>query len=150
MLRIARLTDHAIVLLAHMTRHRLPCVHAATSLADATALPLPTVQKVLKMLGTAGLVDSRRGAMGGYVLARDPAGVTLDAIIAAMEGPLSLTACASTHTEGCAEHAHCLVGDHWPVINEVVLGALRRVTLLDLARPASHASLRAALAASPA
>jgi FeS assembly SUF system regulator len=150
MLRIARLTDHAIVLLAHMTRHRLPCVHAATSLAEATALPLPTVQKVLKMLGTAGLVDSRRGAMGGYVLSRDPASVTLDGIIAAMEGPLALTACASSQAEGCAEHAHCLVGDHWPVINDAVSSALRRVTLLDLSRPASHASLRAALAASPA
>jgi FeS assembly SUF system regulator len=138
-LRLARLTDYAIVVLAHMARHAHLCVHPATELAAETGVPLPTVQKVLKTLAGAGLVESRRGARGGYALAADPAGTTLLTVIERLEGPIGLTDCAiasvvESATGGCSDHDHCVVGDHWPVLNEAVRGALDGVTLLTLAR----------------
>ncbi len=144
MLRLARLTDYAIVVLAHMARNAHLCVHPATELAAETSVPLPTVQKVLKTLAGAGLVESRRGARGGYALVADPAATTLLTVIERLEGPIGLTDCAialvspegsrGPAVAGCSDHDHCVVGDHWPVLNEAVRGALDGVTLLTLAR----------------
>ena len=144
MLRIGKLTDYAIVVLAHMARHAHRCVHPATDLAVGTGAPLPTVQKVLKTLAKEGVVTSMRGARGGYALAADPADTSLMRILEAMEGPLSMTECALPHGGGCQDVGHCGLGAHWPLINETVRGALEQVTLLELSRtrPREAVSLR--------
>src|SRR3546814_13800149 len=54
----------------------------APDLAEATALPAPTVSKILKMLAKGGLVESRRGVNGGYVLTRRPEDISAAEIIA--------------------------------------------------------------------
>jgi FeS assembly SUF system regulator len=147
-LRLARLTDYAIVVLAHMARHAHLCVHPASELATETGVPLPTVQKVLKTLAGAGLVESRRGARGGYALAADPAATTLLTVIERLEGPIGLTDCAialAADAGGCSDHDHCVVGDHWPVLNEAVRGALEGVTLLTLARRRPRGAIARAL-----
>lgn len=134
MLRIGKLSDYAIVVLAHMARHAHRCVHSATDLADETDVPLPTVQKVLKVLARGELVVSMRGARGGYALAGDPAHTSLMSILEVMEGPLALTECAVPHLGTCEDHERCSVGAHWPLINAAVREGLERVSLLDLAR----------------
>jgi len=140
MLRIARLTDYAIVLLAHLAREAHVCVHPASEIAEATGIPQPTVAKVLKQLTRAGLLRSVRGAHGGYALDRDPGRVSVADVIDAIEGPVALTAC-SVHGAGetCGDEANCQLSGHWPRINTAVVGALREVTILELARPARSA-----------
>lgn len=141
MLRIGKLTDYAIVVLAHMARNAHRCVHPATDLSEQTAVPLPTVQKVLKVLLREGLVVSMRGARGGYALAEDPASTSLVRILEAMEGPLAMTDCAVAHAPSAAPAAHachesstCAMSGHWPLISHTVREALRHVTLLDLSK----------------
>ena len=144
MLRLAKLSDYAIVVLAHVSRCTDRCVHPARDVADKTGLPLPTVQKVMKVMSRAGLVTSVRGACGGYMLAREPSAITLIEVIEAIEGPVGLTACA-TPGESCADESHCQLSVHWPVINRAVREALERVTILDVSRqqPLSSATSRA-------
>lgn len=134
MLRIGKLADYAIVVLAHMARHAHRCVHPATELATETSIPLPTVQKVLKTLTRDGLVVSMRGARGGYALAADPAETSLVRILEAVEGPLAMTECALPHLGSCGDAGHCGVGTHWPLINAAVREALERVSLLELSK----------------
>jgi len=138
MLRIGKLTDYAIVVLAHMARNAHRCVHPATDLSEQTAVPLPTVQKVLKALLREGLVVSMRGARGGYALAEDPATTSLVRILEAMEGPLAMTDCAVSHppsaAHACHESSTCAMSGHWPLISHTVREALRHVTLLDLSK----------------
>ena len=138
MLRIGRLTDYAIVVLAHMARHAYRCVHPASDLSEHTGVPLPTVQKILKELTRHGLVVSMRGARGGYALAHDPSEVTLVQILEAMEGPVALTACAIPHAGACTESERCGVSEHWPTINRAMRVALEQVTLLQLSAPAER------------
>lgn len=138
MLRIGRLTDYAIVVLAHMARHAYRCVHPASDLSEHTGVPLPTVQKILKELTHHGLVVSMRGARGGYALAHDPGEVTLVQILEAMEGPVALTACAIPHAGACTESERCGVSEHWPTINRAMRVALEQVTLLQLSAPAER------------
>jgi FeS assembly SUF system regulator len=133
-LRIGKITDYGIVVLVQMARTAHRCVHPATELADETGIPLPTVQKVLKMLAKDGLVVSMRGARGGYALAQDPAHTDLVRVLECLEGPLALTECAVPHTEACAEAGRCHVAPHWQVINDAVRTALEGVSVLQLAR----------------
>src|SRR5499426_4437114 len=58
-------------------------------IAERTGLPQPYLEQILLALKGAGLVRSKRGVGGGYVLARPPEEITLAQILAAVEGPLT-------------------------------------------------------------
>ena len=70
MLRLSKLTDYAVVVLARLARGGAAApsgpVQTAPGLAAGTGIAEPTVAKVLKMLAQAGLVEGVRGARGGY------------------------------------------------------------------------------------
>ena len=70
MLRLSKLTDYAVVVLTRLEEAEEGGVLTAPGLAAATGLGEPTVSKVLKTLSHAGLVEGRRGALGGYRLTR--------------------------------------------------------------------------------
>jgi CTP-dependent riboflavin kinase len=70
MLRLTKLTDYAIVVLAEMASS--PAARLSSSqLAVTTRISEPTVAKILKQLACAGLIASYRGAQGGYCLPRE-------------------------------------------------------------------------------
>ena len=94
MLRLSKLTDYAVVVLTRLEEAEDGGVLTAPGLAAATGLGEPTVAKVLKILSHAGLVEGRRGAAGGYRLVRPLAEMPLTEVIAAIDGPIALTACA--------------------------------------------------------
>lgn len=131
MIRLSKLTDYAVVVLAKMA-----CSHgvllSASSLADVTGLAEPTVSKVLKQLAKAGLVTSVRGVMGGYRLDRDAAAVKVTEIIEAMEGRLSLTACVEGSGENCVLETVCSLQGRWNKVNKALADALAPLTLADM------------------
>ncbi len=136
-MRLSAQTDYAVVMLAAAARHcgvsgRLN----ATLLADKTGLPLPTVQKLVSRLSSAGLIESARGTGGGFRLARPPATITLADIVEAIEGPIALTACTDTAQvpgrHDCCIDQSCRVKPHWNTVNASVRGALAGVTLATL------------------
>jgi FeS assembly SUF system regulator len=130
MLRIARMTDYATLMMVELARDgALPA--SATRLAETLGLPQPTVAKLLKKLQRADLVTSVRGAGGGYRLAHAPRTITFADVRDAVEGPLALTACAARHG-ACALEAGCTTREHWRVIGAAIDGALRSVSLADM------------------
>ncbi len=108
---------------------------SAQALAERSRLELPTVAKLLKRLANAQLVQSARGVAGGYRLARSPAEINVAQIIAAIEGPLSMTEC-SVHRGVCGREDYCTVSSNLRKINQVVESALRAMTLAEMATPA--------------
>lgn len=131
MLKLSRLTDYAAVVMAQIARHPEE-PHAAAELAEAVQLPHPTVSKTLKMLVKAGLLESHRGAQGGYSLARPASRITAIDIITAIEGPVAMTECS--HAEGdCELVATCGVADNWQRVSLGVRTLLDSVTLAHLA-----------------
>jgi len=134
MLRVSKLTDYATVVLAEMARD--PCsVHTAAGLSERTRLARPTVSKLLKQLSRAGLLQSYRGAHGGYVLAAAPEDITATQIIDIVEGPMAVTEC-SLGANQCEMEGVCNIGHHWQRINRAIRDALDEITLADLATPA--------------
>lgn len=133
MLRISKLTDYATVVLTTLAAG--DGIASAQGLAERARLEPPTVAKVLKLLAQAGLVESFRGAHGGYRLARAPSAITVADIVAAIEGPIGMTEC-SVHQGLCGHEPHCGVRVNWRRISLAVESALRSVTLAEMVAPA--------------
>jgi FeS assembly SUF system regulator len=135
MIRMTKLTDYGIVLLTHIARDPERLTRNAPELAAAAHLPLPTVSKILKILAREGLLVPHRGAKGGFSLARAPEFVTVADVITALEGPIALTECSAHGPDRCGIELKCPVGTNWQRINRVVLDALRKITLAEMAAP---------------
>lgn len=132
MLRLSKLTDYAVVIMAQLAREpgRL---YAAADLSDELGLPKPTVSKLLKMLVRAELLISRRGTQGGYQLARPASHILASDLIAAIEGPVAMTEC-SLDLHQCDLAAQCGVADNWQRVTQAIQQLLASVTLAQLAQ----------------
>ena len=132
MIKLNRLTDYAVVALAQMARQPAR-MRTATDLAQESGVPPPTVAKMLKALASDGVLSSRRGASGGYTLARDPESINMAEIIGALEGPISLTACVDGAEGVCGVEAICPMRGNWNKVNAAIRAALESVSLSDMA-----------------
>jgi Rrf2 family iron-sulfur cluster assembly transcriptional regulator len=102
-------------------------------IAERTGLPQPYLEQILLALKGAGLVRSKRGVGGGYVLARQPAEITLADILAAVDGPIALGDFGEPHTDGACDHeGQCVLLAVWADVGEQMRGLLSRLTLADL------------------
>ncbi len=84
--------------------------------------------QVLNPLKGAGLLSATRGARGGYVLARTPASLTMREILAILEGPIVLSACAAGAT-GCERRTGCAAAEVWSEIEDKLNDILQSITL---------------------
>ena len=133
MIRMSKLTDYAILVLAYLAETREPR-HSAADVADHTGVPQATASKLLKGLTRAGLVDSMRGAQGGYALTRGPSEITAAQVIDALEGPLAITECSSSDSH-CELEPGCRVSEAWRRINLGIHQVLEEITLAQLISP---------------
>lgn len=133
MLRISKLSDYAMVIMSYLAMMPTSVV-SAVEIAKAIRLGAPTVSKILKILGDAGLVTSFRGTGGGYQLSRPAEKITLAQVVSAIEGNLAMTECCSTESL-CAIDSLCMLKDNWKLINKIILTALDGFTLKDMQRP---------------
>lgn len=131
MIKLSKLTDYAVVVLAQMALSR-DTLHSAVFLAEKTGLPEPTVAKVLKLLARGGIIVSTRGANGGYKLAAAPEATSMAAIITALDGPIALTACVHGSDECCTHAVACPVKGQWNPVNEAMKNALESVSLSQM------------------
>ncbi|MDX8394420.1 MAG: SUF system Fe-S cluster assembly regulator [Mariprofundales bacterium] len=139
MIKLTRLSDYGIVLLSYMAKKPDKC-HTAADLAMAANIPHPTVSKVLQLLLRQGLLQSTRGANGGYSLNCAPNSVSLHAIITALEGPVALTDCSrsqSNNSSGCEQNTCCDLYRGWREVNNLLANTLDSIYLSDLLDPAS-------------
>ena len=131
MLRLSKLADYAVVVLVRLADGDR--VQTSPGIALITGLPEPTVAKVLKALATNGLVASQRGARGGYRLTRPLASMHVADVVAAIDGPVHITACVEGSPTSCdAEHV-CSCRGGWDKVNEAVMQALGTISLADIA-----------------
>ena len=133
MLRISKMTDYAIMVMVELHASRGEVLKAHT-LAERSRLELPTVSKVLKLLVKMDLVDSYRGANGGYCLERKAQDISVAEIIAAIEGPIAMTEC-SVEEGLCAQEAICSLRGNWQRISVAVAKAMEGVSLAEMAQP---------------
>ena len=132
MLRISKLTDYAILMMVELTRDgEMLSAHA---LAERIHVESPTASKVLKLLAGGGLLESYRGANGGYRVSREAADISVAEVIAAIEGPIAMTEC-SVEEGLCSQEDQCELRSNWQRISLAVAQALREVSLAEMSAP---------------
>ena len=132
MLRISKLTDYAILVMVELARSG--DMSSAHALAERVGIELPTASKVLKLLAGSGLVESFRGANGGYRVNRPASGISVAEVIAAIEGPIAMTEC-SVEEGLCSQEDSCGLRGNWQRISLAVAEALEGVSLAEMAAP---------------
>lgn len=131
MIKLSKMTDYAVVILAEMARGK-GALMTASSLSAQTGLPEPTVSKVLKLLVKGDVIVSTRGVNGGYTLEKAPDSVTIAAVITALDGPVALTACVEGSEECCSLEHKCPLKGQWNPVNAAMKAALENVTLAQM------------------
>ena len=128
------MADYGVILMVQLARAPEQ-VTTAAELTDSTALPGPTVSKLLKQLSRTGLLDSQRGANGGYILSLPASDISVADIVSALDGPIALTECMTAEGTVCEIEALCPTRTNWRQINNALVEALDRVSLAEMARP---------------
>ncbi len=102
-------------------------------IAKRQDISLGYLEHLLPPLKTAGLVNSTRGARGGYSLSKKPSQITLKDITQAMEGTLSLVKCIDEPAT-CSRVSSCVTRDVWSELEENISNTLEAITLEELVR----------------
>ena len=131
MIKLSKLTDYAVVILAEMAKSE-GNLATASVLADKTKLPEPTVAKVLKLLTKGGVIVSSRGVNGGYKLSDHPEQISIARVVVALEGPVELASCVEGGDECCIHSGTCAIKGHWNPINLAMKNALESVSLAQM------------------
>ena len=111
----------------------------AKAIADRQGIPLRFLEQILSALRHAGLVESSRGAHGGYRLSKPAGDIRVGDVIQAVDGPIAMTNRAlPRHGNGNGHRARhgSLVQGVWKEVKDKVLETMNRTTLADLCRRA--------------
>ena len=122
--------SRALLSLALHTEREGPT--SVRDIAERTGLPQPYLEQILLALKGAGLVRSKRGVGGGYVLARTPADITLGEIVSAVDGPIVVGDFGLPHQDGACDHeGQCVLLDVWAEAGDHMRRHLDSFTLAD-------------------
>jgi Rrf2 family protein len=87
---------------------------AISQIAATQAIPQRFLENILNELKPTGLIESRRGIQGGYLLAKDPANITVGEVIRLVEGPLDPVRCiGDRNTPCCPLKESCALINLW-------------------------------------
>lgn len=130
MLKISRLTDYATAVVLFLQKD--DSLLSSELIAHGVGLEIPTVSKVLKLLTKAGILNSIRGANGGYRMAKDIADVSLYDVIEAIEGDTAITECSMTESL-CSQEQDCDTRTGWQQVNDDIKNILSKMTIKRMA-----------------
>ncbi|MDE3231044.1 MAG: Rrf2 family transcriptional regulator [Chloroflexota bacterium] len=151
-MRVSTRGEYGVRLMVYLARHfgDRPCSLTEISQSEGLELQQQYLEQLVRSLRQHGLVESTRGAHGGYRLARSPEQMRMSEIVRALEGPIAPMICA---TEGemaviCDRLDGCSTHFLWAHVRDAIATALDALSLADLLREADTAqAVQATLAA---
>ena len=133
-MRVSTRGDYACRALLSLALHPDAGPTSVRDIAERTGLPQPYLEQILLALKGAGLVRSKRGVGGGYVLARTPDAIRLSDIVSAVDGPITLGDFGQPHQDGACDHeGQCVLIAVWNEAGEYMRRHLDELTLADIA-----------------
>lgn len=135
MLRLSKKADYALIAMKHLALRSGESAASAREIAEHYDIPVELMAKVLQRLARGGLLVSQQGTRGGYSLARAATGISVADVIQAVDGPLTVTACA-TDDENCDQYAKCSIRDPLWRIKDRILTALAACSIFEIAHDA--------------
>jgi len=138
MLQLTKRTEYGLIALVHMVDRGGEFV-SAREVTDVYPIPKRLLAEVLKDLSRNDLVDSQRGASGGYALARPAEEITVGDVVCALEGAPTLAGCEQedpTSGTACDVEPVCPIRSPLHRIREGIWHQMQRTTLRALVDPA--------------
>jgi Rrf2 family iron-sulfur cluster assembly transcriptional regulator len=137
LVKVSTRGDYASRALLSLALHDTSGPTSVRDIAERTGLPQPYLEQILLALKGAGLVRSKRGVGGGYVLAREPATITLGDIVSAVDGPIAVGDFGEPHQNGACDHeGQCVLLSIWGMVSHHMRRHLDELTLDDIAHMA--------------
>jgi FeS assembly SUF system regulator len=131
MLKLSKKADYGLIAVKHLAGNGNTDSCSASEIAEACGMSAALTAKVLQKLAKAGLIVSRHGSGGGYQLARHPQEISAFEVISAIDGPLAITSCVTTHGE-CGQAPTCSVREPLRRVNDSILQILKAVTISQM------------------
>jgi Rrf2 family iron-sulfur cluster assembly transcriptional regulator len=133
-MRVSTRGDYACRALLSLALHDDSGPTSVRDIAERTGLPQPYLEQILLALKGAGLVRSKRGVGGGYVLARSPEEIKLSEIVMAVDGPITLGDFGEPHQDGACDHeGQCVLLAVWKRAGRHMQRHLEEHTLASIA-----------------
>ena len=126
--------DYASRALLSLTLNDEGLPTSVRDIASRTGLPQPYLEQILLALKGAGLVKSKRGVGGGYVLAKAAEEITIGAIVSAVDGPIGLGDFGQPHQDNACDHeGQCVLLSIWSDVSVLMQKRLDSYTLAEVA-----------------
>jgi len=138
-MQVSRKVDYALRAMIHLAGRSSGRAASVAEISTIEAVPKKFLEKIIQELIHAGLVVSRRGAHGGYALAREAGKISFKDVIEAVEGPITLNICVGDLSH-CAVSSSCGMHHIWSEGQRrlIELFAATKLTDLPLASPAQR------------
>src|SRR5215204_4600840 len=140
-MRVSAKTDYALRAAVELAAAPAGTPVKGERLATSQSIPLRFLENILLQLRHAGIVESRRGADGGYKLARPAAEITLADVIRAIDGPLAGVSGQRPETLDFKGRSEPL-REVWVAVRASLRSVLEEVTLADVASGELPANVR--------
>lgn len=134
LMQVSRKIDYVLRAVIYLARWEGDRVYSIAEIAKAEDIPKKFLEKILQDLTHKGIVHSRRGAQGGYSLARPRDQITFREIIEAVEGPVSMNTCLGDHID-CSIYEKCGMLWVWREAQRRVIDLFSKTTLADIPVP---------------
>jgi Rrf2 family protein len=132
-------TEYGVRVMVELARRSGEDPVPLAEIASTGDLPLAYLEHLVARLRKAGLVDSRRGSRGGYLLARSPTEITMAEVVEALEGAIAPIECISEAPDGSivcsreSDPAHvCPTKLLWTRVRFAIVRTLQETTLADV------------------
>jgi Rrf2 family transcriptional regulator, cysteine metabolism repressor len=137
--------EYGVRVMAHLASSDDDGPISLGTIADAEGLPLAYLEHLVQCLCKAQLIESRRGAHGGYSLARAPADISMAEVVSALEGDIAPIECITADADGvltCAREGSepCPTKLLWTRVQGSIIRTLNEMTLADLVQPMRKAT----------
>lgn len=131
MFSVSTRSRYGLRALIFIARHRQDSPVPLNKIAEAHGISPKYLENIFRILKSESIVESTRGAEGGYVLSRPPEDITLYNICKALDGPLKTAVCADDASR-CSQSAECGARSAWGGLHKTVTKYLKSSTLNDI------------------
>ena len=131
-MRITYKGDYALKAILDLALHYGSGLVTIHELAKRADMPIKFLEQVLLDLKRGGFVESRRGKVGGYLLAKPPRQIKLGDIIRFIDGPIEPITCVEKGYSGCNDIYKCIFRNIWHEVAKATSNIIDNVTFEDL------------------
>jgi Rrf2 family protein len=137
--------DYALKSILYLSVHYANKPVTIHEIAGHLDIPIKFLEQILLDLKRGNFVESKRGKVGGYILAKHPAQINLGEIIRYIDGPVGPIACIGEGYNGCADIYKCVFRKIWQDVNKATSDIIDNITFEDLANEVRLKDIRGAI-----